>query len=317
VKRTLILFCFLGLMVILPACASNSNNAVFQFDFSVAPIEGIYAPITASGYIEINSSRHSPTPPSAVFHPYPGYFHLFPFAALEGINIPVFSLTNSVDEIFELLEINREGVPEDRFGNQWLDNVTAVFDNFVIQYFIFVDRGSVFGELTGVADDTDADFWELVPADFILVTNGDRTIEPLELRVGDEFLGLRLTRIESSQVYMKNSEIYHQLFAEAEFSGQIELGGDVSIGLRFDSEYRVDAGFTVAPEYLSLLPVIADFGERGTLSVADPYALMSALNITLAELDTARNLKLTGVSAIFAVSWISSFGYVADFIELR
>ena len=317
-KKAVILFCFLGLFLKLTACGANINYVPVETIY--VPIEGINEVITASGYIEINDSRYSPSPPSATFHPYPGYFHLFPFAALEPANLPVFVLTNDVDEIFDLLGKAREDVQSDRFGNQRLDNISAVFDSFSTREIIIGDTniglGIVFADMIGIADSEN--FWEIKQTDFILFTNGNRTIEPVELRVGEEFLGFLLTRIESSHIYMKNGQIYHQLLAEAEMSGQITLTGDFIIGLRFDSEYRIYTEFIIDAEYFYLLPRIADFGGNfDSFSISNLHELMTALGITQNALDAYRRIEFTGTTALFDISWVSSFGYVAKFVELQ
>ncbi|MCL2387627.1 MAG: hypothetical protein FWC89_08795 [Defluviitaleaceae bacterium] len=315
----LILF---SLLTAVTACSSITNLPEITVETIYEPIEGVSDSIIASGYIEINNSRYSAAPPSAVFHPYPSYFHLFPFAISDGANLPVFVLTNDVDEIFDFLGKTREDVQTDRFGNQKLDNVSAVFDNFSKRR-LFIGNTSfgvdiVRAEMINIVEDENQDFWEIEQADFVLITNGDRTIEPVALRIGEEFLGLLLTRIESSQVYMKNGELYHQLSAEAEFNGQIALGGDLTIRLHFDSDYRVEANFAVASEYLSLLPRIADFGVcMDVIRITNPNELMLALGITRSELDAARNIEVEELLIVFDISWISSFGYVTNFIELR
>ena len=307
-------------LILLTGCVSPHlaplEDASFISD-TYEPIEGIYDTIAAAGYIEVFEGRYSPAPPSASFHPYPGYFDLFPFAVIGAGNIPVFGLTNSIDEIFGLLGINREDIPADQFGFQRLGGVAAVFDNFTMRYFA-EDIGFVSAELISIVDDWDGDSWEFVQADFVLVTDGANTVEPTELRVGDEFLGITLTRIESSQVYKKNGEVYRQLMAEAEFSGQISLYGDVSIRLYFDSDYRAMTEFIIADDNLHLIPRIADFGDGfNALHVVNSDELMSALGVERNELDTARNIELPGRYALFEVYWVSSFGYVANFIVLR
>jgi hypothetical protein len=280
------------------------------------PIDGVDE-IVAQGYFMINDSRYSTrAAPSISFHPYPGYFHLFPFATWNGV--PHFSITNNVEAFFDLLGINSDDVPADRFGNQEVHNVTAVFDNFTQQYFFWADFNIVYAEVTGFLDDWQGDDWQIVHPNFVLVTNGDRTIEPFQVRIGDEFMGLELLRIESSRAYLKNGETYYQLSAEMEVSGLLTLGGDIYIGLRFDSEYRVYVNFAVSSECLSTLPRIADFGENGkTIPIQNTDEVMQAFGVTRRELNDARNFEFLGVEATFEITWVSSWGYVAQFVELR
>ena len=137
------------------------------------------------------------------------------------------------------------------------------------------------------------------------------------MRVGDEFLGLQLIRIESSQAFLKNGEIYYQHTAEAEMSGRIVLDGDIRVGLYFDSTYRVSVDFTIASDYLSSLPRIADFGyENNLIHIWNTDEVMSALGVTRRELDAARSIEFTGITALLEVSWISSFGYHVYLVDL-
>jgi hypothetical protein len=311
-KRTVLLL-FMSL-VLLTGCYSPVSIPVIEPADNFVPIQGISEQIIASGYFEILEFRYSPNPSHITFHPYPGYYHLFPFAALNGV--PHISLTNCVDSFFELLGIERDDVPADRFGNQEIHNVTAMFDNFTR---LDIERFNiVYAEAVAVIDDWQGDKWEIVHPDFIFFTNGDSSIEPFEMRVGDEFLELILTRIESSRAFLKNGETYYQLSAEAEMSGEITLGGDLSIGLYFDSDYRVRVGFTVADEYLPSLPKIADFGEGfNNIPIWNTDEVMSAIGVSRGELDNARNIEFSGVTVIIKITWVSTYGYDAHFVELQ
>ena len=309
-KRT-VLVLFLSL-VLLTGCYGSVTVPVIEPADNFVPIQGISEQIIASGYFEILDSRYSPSPPIISFNPYPGYFHLLQFAAFKSV--PHFSITNSVESFFELLGIERDDVPTDRFGNQEIHNVTAVFNNFTrhndFEFFVKA-------EVSEIIDDWQGDEWDIVHPGFVLITNGDRSVEPFEMRVGDEFLGLKLTRIESSRAFLKNGETHYQLSAEAEMSGEIILGGDLSIGQYFDSDYRVYSGFTVSSDYLPSLPRISDFGEEITsFTIMNTDEVMMALGINRDALEIGNNIEITKVTARFEVIWVSSFGYVANFFEL-
>ena len=281
------------------------------------PIEGVTGEIIAQGYIMIYGSRFSPAPPFIIFHPFPGYYHLFPFGFFH--DIPIVQITNDIDVFFELFGKGRDYIPEDRFGNQRLDNVAVVLDNFsqYVWHSFPENFISIFAELTGFADDWQGDAWDIVQPDFIIFTNASGTIEPFKAWAGDTFLGLELVQIYSSAAFLKNNEVYYQRSAEAVVSGRIMLGGDLHIGLFFDSTYRIRAGFTVASEYLPLLPRIADFFDgSGVIDIGNPYDLMRMLNITREELNAARNIEIANITAELEVKWISSFGCYAIVISI-
>ena len=314
-KKIFLVLLLFGMFLTLTSCTQPSDTHIHVTP-PIMPIDGVQGEIVAQGYVLI---RDLPNLSETLisFHPYPGYFHLFPFAAWNGV--PHLSITNSVDEFFELLGTDHEDIPTDYFGNQQLDNVTAVFDNFKHYVFDFaVDFVVVYAEITGIIDDWSGDEWEIVQPNFVLVTNGDSTIEPFQMQVGDEFLGLELIDIEWSEAFLKNGEIYYQLSAGAKVFGQVTLGGDLFIWLHFDSvEYHVRIEFSVANEYLSSLPRIADFGEgRNPIPIWNTEGAMRVLGITREELDTARNIELTEVTAILQISCLSSFGYDARFVGL-
>jgi hypothetical protein len=316
-KRTVLITLIIFCLLVLGGCGLLPNNQPMQLrapTFDHTPIASIDDKIIASGYMFISDSRYSSGAPSISFHPYPGYFHLFPFAMWNGI--PHFTVKNTVDEIFDLLGKERDSILADRFGNQQLDSVTVVFDNFTQR-----DFGSghvfVYADAMSFIEDWTGDDWEIVQPDFIIVTNGDRTIEPIQMQVGDTFMGLTLMRIESSQAFLRNAETYYQLSAEGEFSGQVELKGDLIIGLYFDSDYRVRVNFSVESDHLRLLPRIDDFGESNPIVISNTDVVMSAFGITRSELDAARSIEITGVTVIIEIVWVSSFGYIADFVELR
>ena len=300
------------LLVVILITSCVQPHVIQQHMPEAVPIDGLESEIIAQGYIMVYDSRYSPNPPFIIFHPYPGYFHLFYFAAWNGV--PHVRVTNSVDALFELLGVNRLDVPFDRFGNKQINNVAAVFNNFT-QYKFF-DIPSVNAEITGFIDDWQGDEWEITHPNFIMFTNGDRSIEPTQVWIGDNFLGLELTRIESSWSFLKNGETYYQFTAEAVMSGRIVLGGYIRIGLYFDSTYRVRAGFAVANDYLPYLPRIADFGYMNNLlHIGNTDVVMSAFGVTRRELDAARSIEFAGVTALLEVSWISSFGYYVYFID--
>jgi len=272
--------------------------------------------ITASGYIWIADRTNTNNESVAVFYPYPSYFHLFPFAITSSV--PRFRITNRVDELFSLLGIDRDEVPRDNYGRQRLENVTAVFDFFTKQDCIILNV--IYGNITHFVDNWEVDSWELIEPDFILITNGDETIEPTLLRVGDDFMGLRLSRIKSSRIFLKNDEIYRQLSASAEVSGQLTLLGDLDIQLDFISVnmYYEGAFFTVSSEYMHILPRIADFQEvSNTFPVFNVTEMMAALGVTRQEMEIAQRIEFTDVTMTFDFTWISSAsGYHVSFAAL-
>jgi len=271
--------------------------------------------ITASGYILIDEFRNQPnSKPVAFFYPYPGYFHLFSFAISNGV--PHFRIANSVEELFCLLGVGRDDVPQDNYGRQRLDNMTAVFDSFTKEDFIAFNFVRIYGKIKHFVDDWEGDHWELIEPDLVLITNGDETIEPIVLQAGDDFMGLQLSRIGSSRMFLKNGEIYRQLSAEAEVSGQLTLLGDLTIHLDFISvHYYEAAAFTVSSEYIHMLPRIADFREvTKTFSVRNVAEMMTTLGVTRQDLETDQSIEFTDVTMTFDFTWVSSSGSRASFV---
>ena len=97
---------------------------------------------------------------------------------------------------------------------------------------------------------------EVINIDYILVTDASNSIEPQELREGDEFLGLILERFELQEIPFDPGGIVLETII-ASFSGEIEVSGELQFW-----EAIPDAPFVVHKEYYHLFPQLAQSFPR-------------------------------------------------------
>ena len=311
IKLTLITACCI---IFLAGCVNSNSMHTDPEPVIEVPFEDVAEEIIAQGSFFISNARYSPQPPTIGFYPFLGYRHLFDFT-----NSNDFFVSANLDEFLELLDRDDVYVIEDRFGNLSIENATASFGNFVLR------NDSVYADIVGFIKDWEGYFWEVAEVDFLTLTNWDMTMEQEKIRVGESYLGFTLQRIDHSTAFLRNGEFYGQILGASELSGQVELKGNLSIGLRFDSDYRIFINFDVKDEYLSLLPRIAVFcddsdefwDEFSSFSIINVDALIDTLGITDEDLEINRVFEVEGVMATFELSWLSSFGVSAYFIELK
>ncbi|MCL2378035.1 MAG: hypothetical protein FWC77_02810 [Defluviitaleaceae bacterium] len=109
----------------------------------------------------------------------------------------------------------------------------------------------------GAISYSDADIYEWVDVDFIVVTNGDEFLEPIKLWEGDMFLGLTLKSLSHTAILTRNSQFYVSQ-GIAEFMGEIVVRGDLVLwGMEWRSGIYLHE-FTVHEHYRSRFPMLVN-----------------------------------------------------------
>ena len=132
-------------------------------------------------------------------------------------------------------------------STEW-DVLEAIRDSIIF-------HGDMGHDFEGVGKiEVEEDTFQALDRDYIVVTNADGSLEPQKLRVGDEFLGLKLVDISglNALVYEENDiQRVSVLSMFANFEGNLVLRGNIEF---FRNELFDVALFHVNEKYLNLVP---------------------------------------------------------------
>ena len=95
---------------------------------------------------------------------------------------------------------------------------------------LFINAACGCGRSGAAADDT-PNIWELfedIEVEYISMTNAENTIEPRELRAGDEFLGLRLEGIQARGLVGGDGVVISKIVS-VHFSGELVVSGVLAV----------------------------------------------------------------------------------------
>ena len=126
---------------------------------------------------------------------------------------------------------------------------------------------------------------EHISVDYIVVTNGDQSIDPIKLREGDTIFGLTLYEIDEARIVILDNDFFAYWDLLARFSGETVLNGNLEVTFSPLSGFQFNL-FTVDKECLDRIPVLLHEKRPGIhmISIQNHDRLFELLDLEIDEI---------------------------------